>query len=140
MGKLSMDVLNNTISVMETAAECCGGFNSNFEKVKFELLKELKEYKELEEQGRLLKLACAVGDTVYEVQDIRKRIQPYTITSVSIGRNGTWFSNWKLKDGQGFYGRIDGFPESYLGVKVFLTQEEAEAALQKIREGDESDA
>lgn len=30
-----------------------------------EYLKELKQYRDLEEQGRLLKLPCKVGDTVY---------------------------------------------------------------------------
>ena len=35
-----------------------------------EWLEELKEYKELEEQGLLLKLPCKVGDTVYAIATI----------------------------------------------------------------------
>ena len=34
-----------------------------------EWLKELKEYKELEENGRLLHLPCKIGDKFWEVQD-----------------------------------------------------------------------
>ena len=32
-----------------------------------DLMEELKRYKDLEEQGRLLVLPCKVGDTVYEI-------------------------------------------------------------------------
>lgn len=34
----------------------------------YRLVSELKEYKDLEEQGKLLKLPCAVGDTVYVIE------------------------------------------------------------------------
>lgn len=34
-----------------------------------EYLKKLKEYQQLEEQGRLIKLPCKVGDTVYLIKN-----------------------------------------------------------------------
>ena len=91
-------------------------------------IRKLAEYENLEEQGKLLKLPCAVGDTVYEVQDLRKRIQPYTIIAVHISDCGNLYG-WELKDGKGVYSNVNGFSEYAIGKQVFLTREEAEAAL-----------
>ena len=72
-------------------------------------LKKLKEYQDLEEQGKLLKLPCTVGDTVYCI-----------MTSIK-GTNPVIFS-------QKFdYGMIESF-----GKAVFLTREEAEVALKEL--------
>lgn len=89
---------------------------------------------EAEDQGNL-KLPCKVGDIVYEVQQIRHRIQPLEITSVCVGRLGEMFFNWELKDGIGIYQRIKGFGKSQLGKTVFLTQAEAEEALARMDHG-----
>lgn len=73
-----------------------------------EVLEKLAEYENLEEQGKLLKLPCAAGDTVYCI-----------MTSIK-GTNPVIFS-------QKFdYGMIESF-----GKAVFLTREEAEAALKE---------
>jgi hypothetical protein len=95
-------------------------------------LEELKEYEELEEQGLLLKLPCKVGDTVWEVQKIRERIQQYEIISVNQGRMGYLYFNWELKDGYGYYGNLKGFGTSDIGKTVFLTKEEAEQELKRL--------
>ena len=92
---------------------------------------KIKEYESLEEQNKLLKLPCAVGDTVYEVQDFRKRIQPYTIIAVHVSNCGNLYG-WELKDGKGVYSNVNGFSEYDLGKSVFLTREEAEAALKEL--------
>lgn len=92
-------------------------------------MEKLVEYEDMEEQGKLLKLPCTVGDIVYEVQEIRHRIQPLEITSVYIGRMGELYFYWELKDGIGIYQNVKGFGKSQLGQTVFLTREEAEAAL-----------
>ena len=96
------------------------------------LVSELKGYRKLEEQGKLLKLPCAVGDTVYEVQAIRKRIQLYEIIAIKIGRMEEAYYYWKLKDDCGVYGNLKGFGDKRLGKDVFLTKSEAEATLQKM--------
>ena len=71
---------------------------------------------------------CKVGDTVYQVQTIRKRVQAYTITAVKY--NGRfWFFSWVLKDRKGFYENVEGFSDIQIGKAVFLTKEEAEQAL-----------
>lgn len=125
---MSMDILNNTISVMETAAECCGGFNSNFEKVKFELLKELKEYKVLEEQGLLLKLPCKVGDTVYIVRKYSYCPSGACKMEISCSecRKSAPYEIYKRKF------KLDDLME--IGKTIFLNKEEAEATLQEMKE------
>lgn len=94
-------------------------------------MERLAEYEDLEEQGKLLKLPCAVGDTVYEVQGLRKRVQPYTIIAVHASNCGNLYG-WELKDGKGVYSNVNGFSEYALGKSVFLTREEAEAALKEL--------
>lgn len=95
---------------------------------------EFRKMLDLEEQGRSLKLPCAVGDTVYEVQRLRKRIQPYKIIAIKIGRMGERYYYWELKDGKGFYGNLKGFGDMRLGLDVFTTESAAEAALKEMSE------
>lgn len=95
---------------------------------------KLGEYEDLEEQGKLIKPPCAVGDTVYELQEIRHRIRPLEIISINIGRMGELYFNWKLKDGIGTYQNVKGFGTNQLGKTVFLTKSAAEQVL-KEREG-----
>lgn len=98
---------------------------------KYSGIKKLSEYEYLEEQGKLLKLPCAVGDTVYEVQDAYKRIQEYIVTVIHISNHANRY-NWELKDGRGIYSSILGFDEYAFGKTVFLSREEAEAALKAL--------
>ena len=98
-----------------------------------EILNKLAAYEDLEEQGKLLKLPCAVGDTVYEVQDVRKRIQEYVVIAIHVSNCGNLYG-WELKDKKGVYSNVNGFSEYALGRTVFLTREEAEAALKAINE------
>lgn len=95
-------------------------------------VEKLAEYEDLEEQGKIQRLPIAPGDTVYEVQKSRKRIQPYNVIEVIIGRTGYRYYNWELKDGKGVYSNINGFSEYAIGKQVFLTREEAEAALKEL--------
>lgn len=113
------------------------------------LVSQLKEYKELEEQGKLLKLPCAVGDTVY-------RICPKSNSSHDGScRNCAWENSLSLY-GCAVYGLWpDGhyparectvvpyrvhwnyLPEVVreIGKRVFLTKEAAEAALREREAG-----
>lgn len=99
-----------------------------------DIIDKLAEYEIAEEDGRLKKFPIALGSTVYELQKIRKRIQPYIITGVSVTLNSGYFFSWKLKDGKGIYGNINGFADSRIGKTVFLTKEEAEKALRDLKE------
>lgn len=75
-----------------------------------ELLEELKSYKDLEEQGLLVKLPCKVGTEVYYILGIPNKT-PCTIDKCV----------FKLSD-------IDKIGES-----LFLTREEAEKKLEEMK-------
>lgn len=97
---------------------------------------KLGEYENLEEQGKLLKFPVAVGDTVYEVCE--GVIEPCTIEVIFI-------ADYKDREGNTSYiaeihydredcpyvSREMFFTE--IGKTVFLTEEQAEAALKEMR-------
>ena len=103
------------------------------------MYRKLAEYEDLEEQGKLLKLPCAVGDTVWywdkeydpiEEAPFEGYISGYEIVSAKtiyiIINPKSNFKSWfpcdvKLE--------IDDF-----GKTVFLTREEAEATLKELRD------
>ncbi len=95
-----------------------------------EIFDQLQRYEVAEESGLLARLPCKVGNTVYEVQELRRRIQPYTIISICISNCSILFG-WELKDGEGIYSNVNGFCDYAIGKTVFLTQEEAEQALKE---------
>lgn len=135
--------------------------------IPLDALEQFNRYKRLEEQGILLKLPCAVGDTVYvltECEHIPKQLDgtlygtngeigtatgyycPYedncpfededfddcekceektavfedTVGDITVGEDGVWIrtSNCSVC--------------SQIGVYIFLTQEESEAALKEL--------
>ncbi len=71
-----------------------------------EVIYKLAEYEDLEEQGLLLKLPCKVGDTVYCIM------------------TGLSYKNPSI-----FKMKFDYELMKHFGKRVFLTREEAEAAL-----------
>ena len=93
-----------------------------------ELLEELKSYKDLEEQGLLVRLPCKVGDIVYV--PTRNFISELRIIMISVDMHGTYF-RWMLSSG--IYSNLDGFSGSKLGKTVFLTREEAEKKLEELK-------
>lgn len=102
------------------------------------IVERLKAYEDLEEQGKLLKLPCAVGDTVYEICE--GFIEPCTVETI-------FLADYKDKAGNPsymmeiFYDRSDCpwvSTEVYftdIGKTVFLTREEAEAELKELERG-----
>lgn len=83
---------------------------------------KLADYEEAEEQGFLVMLPCKVGDTVWS-----RDVEPWTVVSVE------WFSRkvTQLHCKSPVTGRGMTFSvgKRSLGKTVFLTREEAEAAL-----------
>ena len=73
--------------------------------------RKLKEYEDLEEQGRLIKLPCKVGDGVYYILGIPNKT-PCVIDKCKI----------ELSD------------INKIGKTLFLTREEAEAKLKELRD------
>ena len=81
-----------------------------------------EEFKGLEEQGKLLKLPCAVGDTVYTIYS---------------DEDGSFIEEPKVEEVSTHRIWIDSmyFDYSDIGKTIFLTKEAAEAALKKREAG-----
>lgn len=103
-------------------------------------LKKLANYEDLEEQGRLIKLPCKVGDTVWD--NDCGRPCAYTITAFSFGECEEYICEPVTTKEVVFYytnssGSITGsFAESEIGKSVFLNKSEAEAKLKELRGGE----
>ena len=95
--------------------------------LKYAVVEKLAKYEDLEEQGKLIKLPCAVGDILYTnfaVQGwyFREKNKPYEIKVVFIGINGVDnFINVAYKNDNMWQ-----FSFSDIGKRIFLTREEAE--------------
>lgn len=100
-----------------------------------DVLTKLADYEDLEEQGRLLKLPCKVGDTVYYISE--GFVEPCTIEVIFLAdytdKNGNCSYMAEIH-----YDREDCpyvSTEIYftdIGKTVFLAKSEAEAKLKKI--------
>lgn len=100
--------------------------------------KELKEYKDLEKHGLLVRLPCKVGDMVLD-NDFGYP-EPYEIKAFSYGYCDSYIEpDVGIEDEIIFYyensiGSIAGaFPMSEIGKTVFLTREEAEKKLDEVK-------
>ncbi len=98
-------------------------------------MNELKKYKALEKEGKLIQLPCAVGDTVYYRYDEMK-IVPMRVEKIIIAEYGTNLllvycgNDEKLK-----YWKIN-IESAAIDCKIiFLTGEEAKAALKEQNQG-----
>lgn len=95
-------------------------------------LMELKKYQEADKDGRLAVLPCKAGDTVYEVTS-RKTISEYRVKAIRVELFCT-FIEWDIV--AGFVDKsIFGVPVDEIGKTVFLTREEAERALEAMKDG-----
>lgn len=97
-----------------------------------DMVKKLVNYEDLEEQGRLIKLPCKVGDTVYCIEN--KEIYTCTVGKISISKNnGVWVEiNFpkEMPDIVAIEYNLDD-----IGKTVFLTKSGAEAKLKELRGG-----
>ena len=91
-----------------------------------EWLKQLKSYKEAEEQGLLLRLTCAIGSTVYALTPFCEICEKYLDKEYACEFccQGNFVTETKFD-----YEMIPMF-----GKTVFLTKEEAEMALKQMGE------
>lgn len=92
----------------------------------------LRELAEADRDGRLAVLPCKAGDTVYEVTS-RKTVSEYRVKAI-LAELFCTFIEWDIV--AGFVDKsIFGVPVDEIGKTVFLTREEAEAALEAKRDG-----
>lgn len=96
------------------------------------IVEKLKEYEDLEEQQKLLRLPCAVGDTVYQhmIVGVDKYKPIYEIVKAKVFKfsftsGGLCF--WTQTADEKKYQNTISL--SAFGKTVFLTREEAETAL-----------
>lgn len=94
------------------------------------LYDKLKAYEELEEQGMLLRLPRRVGDVVYRINPYAKaHTSPMRVSKVVYAKSYSGYSNIEIHaidmEDSGHY----AFYEREINKGVFLTKEEAEAAL-----------
>lgn len=91
-----------------------------------EIADKLAEYEDAEEAGRLVKLPCALGDTVYAITADNSIVE-YDVVGITIEHYRVQVELWskniipmrRWENNEDF------------GKTVFLTREEAEAALKK---------
>lgn len=117
---------------------------SEWEKL-LNLATKLKEYEDLEEQGRLIKLPCKVGDVVYVVtspfnvfddieydENMKDEVYESYVSSITFYECGEQYRIY-AKATNHFIGAY--FRECDFGKTVFLTKSEAEAKLKELRGG-----
>lgn len=103
-----------------------------------EIYEKLATYEDMEEQGRLVKLPCKAGDTLYRI-DVDPNITehdiiPYHVENIVLCDDGDILFKYDAYDGIicGLKSLTEGEP--YLDYyKVFLTREQAEQAEQALQ-------
>lgn len=98
-----------------------------------EYLRKLKDYEDLEEQGKLIKLPCKVGDVVYvkmasycKTHYVEAEVRDF-VHFISCGFCAVVTSKYFDKE---------NIPFSEFGKTIFLTKEEVEAKLKELRGGE----
>ena len=90
--------------------------------------RKLKDYEDLEEQGRLVKLPCKIGTKVYNItwwDDVQEKV---------VVKGKTYYRTiHKHKVSKSTFGYTD---IEEIGKTVFLTKSEAEAKLKELRGGE----
>lgn len=99
---------------------------------------KLAEYEDLEEQGRLIKLPCRVGDKIFlDFAGFGKDVDEFTVEDFHLDcfEDGgvILFCDYESNDGT-FSGQIDVME---FGKTVFLTKSEAEEKLKELRGSNE---
>ena len=102
-----------------------------------EYLRKLKDYEDLEEQGRLIKLPCKVGDKIFlDFAGFGKDVDKFTVKDFHLDcfEDGETilFCDYESND-KTLSGQID---VTEFGKTVFLTKAEAEAKLKELRGGE----
>lgn len=164
MERLTEVVIEDGIKLYDISSELCLSKTTRGEKIAA-ILKKLAEYEDLEEQGRLLKLPCKMGDTVYVdntilpiedmecYEDIDNKIPLYFPARVvsfrfakrnwmKIAVKAKWLHEW-IDDETGPESDYIECEKNFtillsmIGKTVFLAKSEAEAKLKELRGNNE---
>lgn len=129
-----------TILVGTSCAYGCMSYDCQLEEGK-KLLKlaldKLAEYENLEEQGRLIKLPCKVGDTVWQImvvgvqgKNIKYGIFKAIVTKISVDYQMNFLLSTITEDEKRYRNEVTS---TAIGDTMFFTKSEAEAKLKELR-------
>ena len=90
-----------------------------------EMLSRLSDYEDAEEQGKLVMLPCKVGGTVFVIEG--HVVYKSQVNSITIRDDGLW-----LEGTFNHFGLV--YFSGKIGRGIFLTREEAEAALKGVQD------
>ena len=96
------------------------------------LLNRIRDLAEADRAGLLVVLPCKVGDTLYEVTG-RKTISEYRVKAIRVELFCV-FIEWEIEKGF-VWQSLSGITQNEIGKTVFLTREEAKAALEAMKDG-----
>lgn len=103
-------------------------------------LKKLADYEDLEEQGRLVKLPCKVGDTVWQImvvgvqgKNIKYGIFKAIVTKISVDYQMNFLLSTITEDEKRYRNEVTS---TAIGDTMFFTKSEAEAKLKELRGGE----
>lgn len=98
---------------------------------------KLKDYEGLEEQGRLVKLPCKVGDTVWQImvvgvqgKNIKYGIFKAIVTKISVDYQMNFLLSTITEDEKRYRNEVTS---TAIGDTMFFTKSEAEAKLKELR-------
>ena len=107
----------------------CGNTKISVDTSKAEWIRELLK---ADKDGRLMVPPCKVGDRLYEVTG-RKTISVYKVRAIRVELFGL-FIEWDIVEGF-VWQSLSGINAGDIGKTVFLTREEAEKALEAMKDG-----
>lgn len=105
------------------------------------LIERLGKYEDLEEQGRLVKLPCKVGDTVWQImvvgvqgKNIKYGIFKAVVTKISADYQMNFLLSTITEDKERYRNEVTS---TAIGDTMFFTKSEAEAKLKELRGGED---
>lgn len=137
------DKIGNTNCVKGCGSNCKYGFQycskedwENCETIA-DVIDKLADYEDLEEQGRLLKLPCKVGDTVWQImvvgvqgKNIQYGIFKAVVTKISVDYQMNFLLSTITEDEERYRNEVTS---TAIGETMFFTKSEAEAKLKELR-------
>lgn len=115
----------------------CGENSYTFKNL---LIRKLGEYEDLEEQDRLVKLPCKVGDTVWQImvvgvqgKNIKYGIFKAVVTKISVDYQMNFLLSTITEDEERYRNEVTS---TAIGDTMFFTKSEAEAKLKELRGGE----
>ena len=134
--------IGNTNCVKGCGSNCKYGFQhcrtEDWENCKTidDVIDKLAEYEDLEEQGKLIKLPCKVGDTVWQImvvgvqgKNIKYGIFKAVVTTISVDYQMNFLLSTITEDEERYRNEVTS---TAIGETMFFTKSEAEQKLKEM--------